>query len=221
MNTPVLPEGMTPDMMAAIAAFMQQQQQALNRARPSGILQPNQIRGVNPNYKYKYREFPKALDPPPVTVTDAPQERTLRSRWNQPLPWGDKDMVEAYYGEQEYPKEMLPPQVVVNSPEEEESMLASWHGKTGRVNYPRWMFHAEREAVLVRSHDDQVALGAGWFPTVKEAIESAQAAVRVSKNPSEREDLMNRAHQLGIEFKPQWSTDRLRDAVSAAEKEAA
>lgn len=220
MNTTVLPEGVTPEMMQAIAAFMQSQQAALQRARPSGTLQPNQIRGVNPNYRYKYREFPKALDPPSVTVVSVAQERTLRARWNQPLPWADRDMMDAYYDAQEYPKEMLPPQVVVNSSEEEESMLASWHGKTGRVNYPRWMFHAEKEAVMVRSHDEQVALGAGWFPTVKEAIAAAQADVRNYKQPSEREQLMDKAHQMGIEFKPQWSTDRLREAVEAAEKEA-
>lgn len=221
MNNNMLPEGLTPDMLQAIAAFMQQQQSAIAAARPVGTLQPNQIRGVNPAYKYRFREYPKALNPPPVTVEDEKQERTLRARWNQSLPWNDAAMVEGYYAEQSYPREMQPPQIVVQSPEEEESVLASWGDYANRVHYPRWMFHASEEATMVRSHDEEIALGAGWFPTIKEAIAMAQAAARTNTGNDERSRLMDRAHQMGVVFKPQWSTDRIREAVEAVEKEQA
>lgn len=242
MATPELPPGLTPQMLQNIVAFLTAQA-AQQAPRPSGTLQPNQIRGVNPAYRYSYREYPKALTPPPVEVKNEQEERTLRVRWNQPLPWpdvepnGSASRVEAYYMLREYPTFMQPPQIVVQTAEEEEAKLASWNvGGSSRVKYPRYMFHAEKGGAMVNSAMEEHALGAGWYATPAEAMQAAFSKMKETDQrqgltsssnqtpvdgASDREALLARAKELGIDAKPSWGTKRLMDAIDAAEIEQA
>ena len=124
-----LPPNINPAILAAALQYLQAQAQQM-APRPSGVLQPHQIRGVNPQYKYEYKEFPKALTPPDWEIKDAKQERDLRVRWRRPLPWSDqadgKDLTAQYYAEQEYPKRETPPQIIVNDTTEEAAVRAAW-----------------------------------------------------------------------------------------------
>lgn len=186
-----LPPGVTLEQMQRIAAFFAQN--AVAPPRPSGTLQPNQIRGVDPRYQYAFREYPKALNPPPITVTNEAQERTYRLQWQQPLPWNsggpeDRMMVETYYATRVYPIMMNPPQVVVYSIEEEEAKIAAWQAEGGTVEpssgvrYPRWLFHAEKGGQFVANRDAENALGRGWFTSPKDAMDAAQGIVGGGKS---------------------------------------
>src|ERR1019366_4212617 len=115
---------------------------------PDGILNSNQIRGVDKDYRYQYREFPKALTPAEVAVTDARHEARLRSAWHMALPWDGQGPIETkqrddYYAAQVYPKVMQPPQVIVENADEEVKILASWNVKASAMakaeKWPHYM----------------------------------------------------------------------------------
>lgn len=237
-----LPAGLTQEMMESIAAFFTAQQDQLNQApRPRGLLTANQIRGVNPRYKYTFKEYPKALTPPPIQVRDAKHERDLRVQWQKPLPWNPndpdgKELINDYYASQEYPREVNPPQIVVRSPEEEHAVIAGWKAE-GRIKpgdvmastgYPKWKFHAEKGASFVKTREDEQELGRGWYDTPLEAQKSAAASVGMDLGPKrrltpeeEKEDLLARATKVGVEANSQWGLPRLRREVEEAEVRAA
>ena len=152
-------------------------------ARKDGLLDEDQIRGIDPNYRYQYKGYPKALYPPKVTVTDVAHEKRLRSQWNQPLPWTNPQQQKArdeYYAMQIYPKDMHPPHVTVQNPDEEQAMLASW-GVTKASSHsevwPHYMFHAKQGGRLVRSLVELQSMGEGWHDTPDQAMEAAAGII--------------------------------------------
>lgn len=232
-----LPPGLTPEMMANLAAFLAAQPAKQNVSRPNGLLQPNQIRGYNANYKYEFREYPKALTPPRMTVRDANHERTLRVEWGRPLPWNnDLDgapRIAEYYGTESYPKEIVPPQIVVFTRAEEDAKLAAWRAEAGDeplnrdADYPKWLFHPDKPALMVATRDEEIALGRGWFSTPAEAQSASKpkgpsTAKYVSnrmtpEEEAERIDLVERAAKVNLQFYPQWSSARLKREVEELE----
>jgi hypothetical protein len=221
--------GITPEIMAALSSFFSTQ--PTNPPRPSGLLQPNQIRGVNPRYQYVYREFPKALTPPDILVRDELMERDLRARWGAPLPWPEgiqpngMNPVAAYYAGQHYPKTMTPPQVLVNSRDEEESLMASWNierpagDSNAEVTYPRWMFHASEPATLISNRDHELALGPGWYPTPNEALNAARKGSTITTEQlDEHSRLVKQAVELGVRgADSRWTDQRLKNAIAGVE----
>jgi len=184
-----LPPGLTPEMMANLAAFLANQPIKDMYVRPSGTLPQNQIRGYNPRYVYSYKEFPKALTPPPTIVKNEAHERTLRVQWGTPLPWnsgeGDgRETIAGYYAGQDYPKEVPTPQVIVYTAQEEAAKLAEWraaHGGEGAhpaTPYPKWLFHPDKPAIYVMTSDQEVGLGPNWFDTPKAAQDAVKSKVR-------------------------------------------
>lgn len=244
-----LPAGLTPEMMDNLARFFSQPNQAAY-VRPSGLLQPNQMRGYNPRYQYKYREYPKALTPPRIQVRDANHERDLRVQWGTPLPWNNdddgRDLIREYYTTQEYPKMVTPPQVIVQSAADEKSKLAAWRAESGeagddmQAGYPKWLFHAEKPAEFVNGRDEETALGQGWYTTPAEAMSAARpktpavpgdrrvvvpqhqsGPIKYSpEEEAERIDLMARAAKHKVQYHVQWGTPRLRREVEEAEAKA-
>lgn len=219
MTQSTLPPGLTPDMMAAIAGyFAEQQTLAKQYVRPKGILQPNQIRGVNPNYQYRFQEFPKAITPPPVVVNNEGEERTFRTRDGQPLPWEKPEMAVEYYKLRQYPVRMQPAQIVVHTAADENARRAEWNLQApDQVSYPRWLFSATEPPRMVYSIGEEDALGNSWYPTVKEAIEAATRMVAGDTMRNERQALIDKATQLNVQFNPAWGNKRISDAIDASE----
>lgn len=219
MTTP-LPPGLTPEMMASIATyFAEQQALAKQHVRPKGILQPNQIRGVDPNYSYRYREFPKALTPPPVIVADEAEERTFRVKRGQPLPWEKPEMAVEYYKLRQYPVKLQPSQILVHSSEEERATKASWNLQApDHVSYPRWLFNPMEAPRMVSSASEEDALGKDWFPTIKEATDAATKLSAGDTVRAERQALVDEATTLGVQFNLAWPNKRLADAIADAKK---
>lgn len=181
---------------------------------------------------YTHQEYPKALDPPAVIVTSRDHELQLRAMWGMPLTY-DGDLKgdahrESYFMRQVYPKQMQPPQVKVDSAEEERRQLAAWRmgsqDPVARQTWPQWRFHAEQGGKLVHSDDESAALGADWFQTPGEAIESARGQVVHPKErairaeaatgeQSERADLYRKLDANYVRYSKHWSTERLRQAL--------
>jgi hypothetical protein len=201
-----------------------------------GLLDRSQIRGINPDYSYTYKPFPRMIYPPLVIVIDATQEKKLRTKWNQPLPWAAQQMKERdeYYALQDYPKEMQPPGVVVNNADEEAAVKASWNVGNGvaiREDWPRYMFHATKGGKMVRDAAEMQALGPGWYETPEEAVKAAAANVPAAVAVSEPEvetgetpdpDKMTRSQLFaflktkGVTAQVPISNDELRDRAKAA-----
>lgn len=224
-----VPPGMTPAMIQAALAYLLSQAQQ-NAPRPSGLLQAHQIRGVNPSYKYEYREYPKALTPPDIEIQNAAEERALRVKWREPLPWQANDpagaeLIRVFYEEAEYPKRVTPPQVFVADMAEEAAVRAQWQaefGVDGGIVYPAWFFHVSKQPAMVHSAAQRDALGAGWYQTPQEAVDAAkgvQAPVQASEE-IERARLLARADELGVSVDARMKTPRLRNIVDKAEEEA-
>ncbi len=232
-----LPPGISPEQMAAFVKFFASL--PTERVMPSGTLQPNQIRGVNPRYSYVYQEYPKALYPPPVKVNNAREERDFRSHFHMLLPWNpndevQRDTMEEYYARQEYPKAMSPPMLVAYNVQEEEAITAAWRTTDLKVGasviYPRWMFHVHLDPQLVTSRDAEIALGQGWYSTPGEAVLAARGEERPAPasevydgaGKAEHDALMERALELEIpKADTRWSDERLRSAIARAEREKA
>lgn len=228
MTSPSLPPGVTPEMMAALAAFFASQPQVTSR--PRGILSGTQIRGVSPGYRYKFREYPKALNPPDVRIDSAEHERRFRITFKDPLPWDPaqpdhKQYIEDYYATQEYPKTMTPPQIIVNSQDEADAVSASWRAQDGEaeqsVVYPRWMFHADKEPRLVNNLAQESQLGEGWYPSPKalrEATSGEKRPVQTMDEAVSHDELLDKALELGIAgVDKRWSVDRLKNAIAKVE----
>lgn len=225
-----LPPGVTPEMMTAIAAFFASQPQVVTR--PRGVLQPSQIRGVNPGYRYKFREYPKALTPPNVLIDSAEHERRFRLTFKLPLPWDPaqpdhREHIQDYYATAEYPKTMTPPQIIVNNQDEEDAVSAGWRTAGGdevqSVIYPRWMFHATKEPVLVKNLAQETNLGDGWYPSLgalKDATEgrSPTRDTQTIDEALEYDQLLDKAIAMNIAgVDKRWSIDRLKNAIAKAE----
>jgi hypothetical protein len=225
-----MPDGsvITPEMLAAAMQFIANQQ-AQTRPRPTGILPPNMIRGVNPNYRYEYREYPKALIPPDVLVSNRMEESVCRVRWQEPLPWPTnspegRELIEQYYARQEYPKRMTPPPVAAKDAAEEASYRAAWREDFGDVDiYPMWMFHATNQPVLVANRQQKDALGDGWFPNLMDAWNHVRGIrpEQTLDSETERTDLMLRADALGLAYDMRIQLGLLRQLVEKAEAKAA
>lgn len=222
-----LPEGLSPGAITAALQFLAAQAQEMQE-RPSGLLPANMIRGVKKNYKYEYREFPKALTPPDIEVADATQEKRLRVKWNQPLPWRTNDpegkqYIAEYYASREYPYRMSPPQVIVHNDNEEASVRAGWQaefGSSGPRMYPAWVFHASKDPVQVMNAKDEERLGAGWYSNPQEAMNAAknERPAQPASEEIERIDLIKRAEQLEVPIDARMKTGRIRQLVEAAEE---
>jgi len=217
-----LPQGLTPEVLKNIQDFMASQPAKQEYVRPSGLLKSDQVRGVNPRYRYEYREYPKALTPPKITIRDANHERQLRNSWHMPLPWGTDDDGKAltanYYAEAVYPRDVQPPQIVVNNAQEEAAKLAEWRvdgsGAKGSV-YPKWLFHAEKGGQMVSSRDAEIALGGGWFDTPAGALASLKKEAASASDSLD--GLRETAVALGIGVDKRWGEKRLRDEIESAE----
>ena len=147
------------------------------------------MRGIDPNYQYTFKGYPKALYPPPMVVKDIAHEKRLRSEWKQPLPWtnaAEQKSRDEYWALQVYPKEMQPPHVTVQSPDEEAAVLGSWNVRKVKSHsdvWPHYMFHAKHGAKMVMSLADLQSLGNGWCDTPEQAIAIA-AGIAPSKPQS-------------------------------------
>lgn len=218
-----LPAGMTPAQMQQIAAYLKQQDMAVKEyQRPTGILEKSQIRGVNPRYQYEFQEYPKALTPPPETVTSESEERTLRSQKRILLPWDAPAMVDMYYRDRKYPVKISLPQVIVQDEDEEARVLASWNvDGVDRVAYPRYLFHPTQQPKMVRSVEEEQGLGTNWFATIAEAAEAAGKEAESNKARNERLALMQEATKVGAKFEPSWGNKRIQEAIDAKTKVAA
>jgi len=222
-NLSNLPPGMTMEMMRAALAFLASQ--TIPVTRPSGLLQPNQIRGVDPNRKYTFIEYPKALTPPDVEIKSMQEERQLRVKWQQPLPYNvndpqGKEFIDEYYATQTYPKLATPPQIIVHSSDEEAAIRASWNMDGQEVQlFPMWMFHASKPSVLVNNAKQLEQLGEGWFRTPQEAIDSAKGQKPVVQASEEirRAEIIKRADELGVAYDRRQTTDAIARAVEKAE----
>lgn len=223
MSQMPLPQGVSPEQMAAMAQFFASLPR-MDQPRPSGTLRVDQIRGVNPRYRYDFQPYPRALTPPAVIISNVDEEKRFRRTFNQSLPWNPTEAhgrmyIEQYWSVQQYPKEMQPAQVIVRSIQEEEAVLAGWRagpsstGGEGPI-YPRWMFHPKQQAQLVSSAGAENALGKGWFPTPGEAISAAKGETLVKPEAElDRDELLAEADRRGLRINRQWPLDRLRDAV--------
>lgn len=223
-----LPAGMTTQQIQAALAFVASQA-VRQQHRPSGLLPANMIRGVDPNYVYEYREFPKALTPPDVEVKDAKEEASLRVRWKMPLQWQANDpqgaeYIRAYYVEREYPVRMTPPQVIVNDEAEEDAIRAGWraeYGSAERRLYPLWRFHATKPPVYCKTAREEEALGEGWHDSPGEAAEAAKSKPAASAaDELDRAALLDLAAELGIQIDGRTKTPAIRDKVRAAQDRA-
>lgn len=151
------------------------------------------------------REYPKALYPAPISVKSVDEERTLRARWQQPLPWSpiqERVAVDNYYAAQVYPKRMKPPPVFVNSAEEEADVMASWNVAPAPggddLRYPRWMFHPVHGQARVASQSEELALGDGWFGSIPEMMAAGQSAPVVEPAIPSDPDAMSREQMFAV-----------------------
>jgi|KBSMisStandDraft_5_1062788.scaffolds.fasta_scaffold02378_13 hypothetical protein len=227
MATVNLPEGMSPQAIIAALTYLAQQAEAAAYVRPSGVLPQSMMRGVNKNYTYEFRPYPKALTPPDVIVSDAKQEQALRIKWRTPLPWAVNDpeqrgFIAEYYTSREYPQRMTPPQIVVQDEPQEAAVMAAWRAEYGEDAvrlYPAWFFHATQAPVLVANPRELEKLGQGWFPTPAQAIDAAKGnkpAVPASEE-LERGRLMKLAGDLDIKVDDRMKTPKIRQLVETAQ----
>jgi hypothetical protein len=226
-----LPEGMTPQAIMAALQYLSQQAQQAAYKRPSGVLPQNMMRGVNPNYTYEYKPYPKALTPPDVIVADDKEEKALRIKWKTPLPWAvndpeQREFIAEYYANQSYPHRMTPPQIIVQDESHEAAVKAAWRAEYGEDAvrlYPAWFFHASQPPALVGSAKELEKLGAGWHDTPAKAVDAAKGikpAVPASEE-LERASLMKLAGDLDIKVDERMKTPRIRQMVVAAQEKIA
>lgn len=232
--TVALPAGITPEMMAAMAKFFASLPSA-DIPRPTGRLQANQIRGVNPNYQHVYKPYPKALNPPSVIVRSVEEERRFRTVFGMPLPWNaaqpdQREYMSDYFSSQDYPKKMVPPQIIVQSADEEIAVKAGWRSHDEEADqtvlYPRWLFHDTEAPVMVQSVEQEESLGEGWYPSMgalREAMANrSDPGEQTIEEALSKDKLLDKAIKMGIKgVDKRWSEDRLRNAIAKAEKLAA
>jgi len=226
-----LPDGMTPQAIMAALQYLAQQAQAAAYQRPSGVLPPSMMRGVNKSYVYEYKEFPKALQPPDIEVSDDKEEKALRIKWKLALPWATNDpeqrgFIAEYYAQQSYPHRMTPPQIMVNDEQHEAAVRAAWRAEYGEDAvrlYPAWFFHASQPPALVNNPKEKEKLGPGWHDTPAKAMDAAKgirAAVPASEE-LERMNLIKLAGDLDIKVDERMKTARIRQMVEAAQEKIA
>lgn len=85
--------------------------------------------------------------------------------------------------EQEYPKHLRrhprdKAYVIVQDTHEEQAQLAAWNSDATSAGstdpaFPKWMFHASEKPRMVKTSDEEHALGLGWFDTIGAAVEDA------------------------------------------------
>jgi hypothetical protein len=226
-----LPDGMTPQAIMAALQYLSTQTQASQYKRPSGVLPPSMMRGVNPAYVYEFREYPKALTPPDVEVANDQEERQLRIKWRMPLPWmindpEQREFIAEYYRVQEYPHRMTPPQIIVHDEAHEAAVKAAWRAEYGEDAvrlYPAWYFHASQPPVLVSSAKEREKLGDGWYDAPSKAIDAARGRAPMTKGKDEldRISLMKLAEGLDIKVDERMKTPRIRQMVEAAQEKLA
>src|SRR5215831_7134590 len=220
MTTVNLPDGMSLQSITAALQFLASQSALKAYKRPSGLLQPNMIRGVDPNYVYEYRPYPKAITPPDVIIADAAEEKKLRVKWNRPLPWGMHEpngaqYIREYYERQEYPKRETPPVVIVADAVEEAGVRAGWRtefGSDGGIMYPAWFFSATAKPVLVSNAREREKLGEGWYENPAEALAAARGKPEPvpAKEELERAQLEKIAEQLDVRIDTRMKTRQVK-----------
>lgn len=226
-----LPEGMSPQAIMAALQYLATQTQAAQYKRPSGVLPPSMMRGVNPNYVYEYREYPKSLQPPDVEAANDKEEKALRIKWRMPLPWVINDpaqghFIDEYYNTQTYPHRMTPPEVIVLDEAQEAAVKAGWRAEYGEDAvrlYPAWYFHASHPPVLVGNAKEREKLGDGWHDTPAKAIDAARGIKPAVKGSEEleRASLIKLAGDLDIKVDERMKTPRIRQMVEAAQEKIA
>lgn len=230
-NLPPELANVSPAALEAVLLLLRQQQQE-EADRQTGILQPNQIRGVKKNYQYKYQEYPKALTPPPIEVANAHEERRNRTKWNMPLPWDARDPMQQeyirdYYALREYPVTMQPPQVIAQDANHEAAIRAQWQAEFGIEAiklYPAWKFHSSKPPVQVADAKAEELLGPGWYDTPQEAMDAIKATPKPptkTQDELDREALIELAGQLGIKIDAREKTPTIRKKVSDAQEKLA
>ena len=137
----------------------------------------------------------------------------------------------------EYPKWLYHkelPAKLVQSEEEHVALGMEWRESTraepvqkdevlprevGFIEFPKWKYHLEGEALIVSSELEEEELGDGWFDTPMLA-RAARFAPQDPENSTSwdsmtKEELSGIATALGIEVKSTWGTKRLIQAIEA------
>ncbi len=244
MNNPLglnLPQHVLEQL--GIAGVVQQ------KVDPRPLLQPGDAPGYVKSKRIDYVEYPKAIYPPKVVVKNRFDEERCRQEWKQPLPWlpnSEKAAIDAYYAQQTYPKVMEPPPLMVESAKEEAIVRASWKDTGAEAvdtdSYPKTFFHLTLPPVVVRTREEEEALGPGWYPTIAAVIAAVVGTAPVAMDmpakvagqeaPAEtdpermkREELFAALKARGIRAVPPISNDELRamlkDAMASVEAAAA
>lgn len=52
--------------------------------------------------------------------------------------------------------------------------------------YPRWKYHAEKEAVIVADETAEAALGKGWFDSPADVVKREEPAAKEQKKVSKK-----------------------------------
>lgn len=84
------------------------------------------------------------------------------------------------------------------------------------MDFPRLVYKSPTVYLLVEEANQfDAALGAGWFASVPEAVRGV-ADTPVDTAPPTREELEQKATELGLKFDGRTSDRKLRDMIAAA-----
>lgn len=82
--------------------------------------------------------------------------------------------------------------------------------------FPKWRYHATKQALIVDDREAEEALGFGWFDTPAEAQEAAEPE-EDDKAAAEayRKELLAKAKALGIEIYHTSGVEKIQAAIDA------
>lgn len=78
------------------------------------------------------------------------------------------------------------------------------------MNYPKWLFHATKPAVVVDDEAGEQDLGLGWFSTPAEAADSIDSDTALE---AQRQALLDKAAELGIQLHHRTGIDKAQAAI--------
>lgn len=83
--------------------------------------------------------------------------------------------------------------------------------------FPKWRYHATKQALIVDDKDAEEALGLGWFDTPAEAQAAAPVDEEDDKAAAEayRKELLAKAKALGIEIYHTSGVEKIQAAIDA------
>lgn len=84
--------------------------------------------------------------------------------------------------------------------------------------FPKWLYHAHKPAVVVDDADAEEDLGEGWFDTPAEAKESVQDDDE-DESEAHRKELLAKAKSLGLNLHHKTGADKIQAAIDAKEDE--